>query len=147
MSRLNWNPPREISDKYDCYERGVFFEQKKPKSKRKKAKRRKAKRKKRVGFVADYVLFYHGPPKSKREFWKGAEFIKFDEDGRIEVRLMYWARKKGTDPWYWGQFCLCLREHEYNALADRIDAKLRPGVLKRRIKDLENAVSKKMRRC
>jgi len=45
------------------------------------------------------------------------EKLRFD-DGRVEFRFMYWARKKGQDnaKWRWGQFNLCLQLDHLNKL-------------------------------
>ena len=44
------------------------------------------------GVVEDVVLVYHDD--YPREYWKGVEKLRFN-DGRVEFRFMYWARKKG----------------------------------------------------
>jgi hypothetical protein len=55
------------------------------------------------GVVEDVILVYHDD--YPREYWKGVEKLKFD-DGRVEFRFMYWARKKGqaNANWTRGRF-------------------------------------------
>jgi hypothetical protein len=73
------NPPPEILDKY---KRTREFEFTDTDRKTVLAK----------GVVEDVILVYHDD--YPREYWKGVEKLKFD-DGRVEFRFMYWARKKG----------------------------------------------------
>lgn len=59
------------------------------------------------GVVEDVILVYHDD--YPREYWKGVEKLRFN-NGRVEFRFMYWARKKGQADanWTWGQFNVCL---------------------------------------
>jgi hypothetical protein len=101
------NPPQEILDKYP--RRFVF----------------KDTNRKTVlaeGVVEDVVLVYHDD--YPREYWKGVEKLRFN-DGRVEFRFMYWARRKGEADanWTWGQFNVCLPPDHLNKLIECMQQK------------------------
>ena len=74
------------------------------------------------GVVEDVVLVYHDD--DPREYWKGVEKLRFN-DGRVEFRFMYWARRKGQTnaKWTWGQFNVCLPQDLLIRLLDRVKEK------------------------
>jgi len=75
------------------------------------------------GVVEDVVLVYHDD--DPREYWKGVEKLRFN-DGRVEFRFMYWARKKGRADakWRWGQFIVSLPQDHLNKLIECMQKKI-----------------------
>jgi hypothetical protein len=114
MSQCSDSPevPREILDKYKKSKKSREFKFKDTDRKTILAK----------GVVEDVILVYHDD--YPREYWKGVEKLRFN-NGRVEFRFMYWARKKGQTnaKWRWGQFNVCLPQDHLNKLIECMQKK------------------------